>query len=149
MPCRERDRFTIKACFSIDLSLPFSSNVMHSLTISNCQRQCAPRWWSTNCSCQSESKVAGKLTAASCFWFCPTTQSIVAGDEVVVAQRQIVQIPEHAQSGHLFQFVGDVSGNADQATESNDVSWVVAASQSIRIPAKTAPHLTGKPRPLL
>lgn len=132
----------------------FSSSFLtmhHSLTISNCQRQCAPRWWSTNCSCQSEVMVKAGKSGCCCF-YCQELDHLfcLSGDEAVVAQRQIVQIPEHAQSGHLFQFVGDIlsAGNANPATESNDVSWVVAASQSIRIPAKTAPHLTGSARKL-
>ena len=30
-----------------------------------------------------------------------------AGDKAVAGERQTVEIPEHAQSGHLFQFFGD------------------------------------------
>lgn len=69
----------------------------------------------------------------------------MTGDEAVVAQRQIVQIPEHAQSGHLFQFIGDLVSFGDaQATESIDVPRFVTASQPLRIAAETASSMKRK-----
>ena len=53
------------------------------------------------------------------------------GDKAVAGERQTVEIPEHAQSGHLFQFFRDVVvslGRDAKAAESNDVPRIVPAS---------------------
>ena len=54
-----------------------------------------------------------------------------AGDKAVAGERQTVEIPEHAQSGHLFQFFRDIGvscGWDAKAAKSNDVPRIVPAS---------------------
>ena len=62
------------------------------------------------------------------------------GDKAVAGERQTVEIPEHAQSEHLFQFFGDFIWDGDtSAAESNDVPRIIVpAPKLIRILAETA-----------